>query len=263
MIVSGGRRAIRLLQRGLYSPPGGLTVFAWHLIGAGTGTAVDLDRERFASQLDEIAALGGACTLSEAVAWMRGEITDDRPRILVTFDDAYANFADVAWPMLRERGMPAVLYVPVRFVDGRQDAPMRGAEDLRPCSWSTLRDLVADGLTVGSHTLTHPDLPRLSTPRIEDELRGARAEIEDRLGVPADSFCHPRGLRTRRTEALVARHYTSAAIGGGRRLQRGDSPLKISRVPIRREDRSILPMLSSRVWLEELCADTLRQARNR
>ncbi len=37
--------------------------------------------------------------------------------ILLTFDDAYRDFADGAWPVLRALGIPAVLFVPTAFPD--------------------------------------------------------------------------------------------------------------------------------------------------
>jgi hypothetical protein len=35
--------------------------------------------------------------------------------VLLTFDDAYRDFAEHAWPVLRSHGLPAVLFVPTAF----------------------------------------------------------------------------------------------------------------------------------------------------
>lgn len=40
-----------------------------------------------------------------------------RRALLLTFDDAYVDFAEHAWPALRERGLPAVLFVPTAYPD--------------------------------------------------------------------------------------------------------------------------------------------------
>jgi peptidoglycan/xylan/chitin deacetylase (PgdA/CDA1 family) len=37
--------------------------------------------------------------------------------VLLTFDDAYRDFAEAAWPILRRHGIPAVLFVPTAFPD--------------------------------------------------------------------------------------------------------------------------------------------------
>ena len=37
--------------------------------------------------------------------------------VLITFDDAYVDFAEVAWPILRRHGFPATLFVPTAYPD--------------------------------------------------------------------------------------------------------------------------------------------------
>ena len=37
--------------------------------------------------------------------------------VLITFDDAYVDFGEVAWPILRRRGHPATLFVPTAYPD--------------------------------------------------------------------------------------------------------------------------------------------------
>ncbi|MEZ5552336.1 MAG: polysaccharide deacetylase family protein [Pseudomonadales bacterium] len=41
--------------------------------------------------------------------------------VLVTFDDGYLDFAENAWPVMRELGIPATLFVPTDFPDGRPE----------------------------------------------------------------------------------------------------------------------------------------------
>lgn len=41
--------------------------------------------------------------------------------VLVTFDDAYEDFSENAWPVMRELGIPATLFVPSAFPDGRPE----------------------------------------------------------------------------------------------------------------------------------------------
>ena len=37
--------------------------------------------------------------------------------VLITFDDAYVDFGEIAWPMLRRRGLPVTLFVPTAYPD--------------------------------------------------------------------------------------------------------------------------------------------------
>lgn len=49
-------------------------------------------------------------------AMSAGRPLPSRP-VVVTFDDAYTDFRTVAWPILRQHGVPATLFVPTGFPD--------------------------------------------------------------------------------------------------------------------------------------------------
>lgn len=69
----------------------------------------------FAAQLDDLAARTNPITIGDLLAAVRGErVLPHRP-LLVTFDDAYEDFAEHAWPRLRRLGIPATLFVPTAY----------------------------------------------------------------------------------------------------------------------------------------------------
>lgn len=109
--------------------------------------------------------------------------------VLVTFDDAYRDFADLAWPIMRAHGVPATLFVPTAFPD-RGDrwlwwdwlhAAISGA---RPGSTVTIGDetihlgVGAERAVVGARLRE-----RLKRQR-HDDLLADVASIGDQLGCP-------------------------------------------------------------------------------
>lgn len=73
--------------------------------------------EAFARQVEELGRRFSFVGL-EAVLARAGGGPPIAPRaLLLTFDDAYRDFAASAWPILRERGIPVVLFVPTGFPD--------------------------------------------------------------------------------------------------------------------------------------------------
>jgi peptidoglycan/xylan/chitin deacetylase (PgdA/CDA1 family) len=84
----------------------------------------------------------------------------------------------------------------------------REAFDL--AEWRELQALDPSIVTVGSHSMTHPILPRLSAPEIEAELRDSRCMLEAKLGRPAEFFSYPNKDADWRTLAAVRRHYRAA-----------------------------------------------------
>jgi peptidoglycan/xylan/chitin deacetylase (PgdA/CDA1 family) len=118
------------------------------------------------------------------------EGTDLSKTIVITFDDGYRDFYTDALPTLKQCGFTATLFL---ATDRIHDAPARieGADYL---TWSDVRELHAEGMRFGSHTVSHPDLRSLGPDQIEYELGHSKEVIEQHLGVPIESFSYPFGF---------------------------------------------------------------------
>lgn len=132
--------------------------------------------------------------------------------VVVTVDDGLADFADHAWPELRARGMSATLYAVAEYLGDQSrwlpgkagESAMLGADDLRA--------LADDGVDIGSHTMTHPQLDLIPLSSARREIIESKDALEQLLGRPVTSFAYPHGHHTRAIRALaVAAGYTSAA----------------------------------------------------
>jgi len=261
-----------LRQAGRLLPPArsGVHVLAYHLVGAGTGSPVDVPAADFRAQMEGLARRGGVVGLAEAAQHLRSGGDDgdgDRgPLVVLTFDDAYRNFLTHAWPVLRDLALPATLYVPTAFIDNGTGKPMESAGDLPPASWDELAAAREEGLTLGSHSHSHRELLTLSDAEIAADLERARELLRRHTGSPAEHFCYPRALWNRPTERVVGRFHRTAAVAGGRvNRPRGRTPescLRLSRVPVRRDlGPSLEPVLDSAVWLPEWLASRVRGPR--
>jgi peptidoglycan/xylan/chitin deacetylase (PgdA/CDA1 family) len=124
-----------------------------------------------------------------------------RRRMAVTFDDAYRSTYELAWPALRELGVPATVYAPTNYVG--QDAPMSWpgieddaagphADELRCMTWDQLGELQEDGWEIGSHTCSHPHLTACDDASLEQELVVSRERIAERLGA-CTTIAYPYG----------------------------------------------------------------------
>lgn len=126
--------------------------------------------------------------------------------IALTFDDGYQGFADFAYPLLKQYGYPAAVFVHTAFVGDRSG-------DHPKMDWETLRRLDREGLvTIGSHTVTHPpDLRALSQFRQRMELANSRATLERHLGHSVRYLAYPEGNSDAVTRAIARRAgYTMA-----------------------------------------------------
>jgi len=129
------------------------------------------------------------------------EAVEGRGKLLhVTFDDAYRTAA-LALPALERLGVPVTVFACSGYAaDGRAfDVPELAADaarypgELLTMPWSELRALAERGIEIGSHTITHPHLSRLSDAEIERELTESRAQFEAELGRLCRFLAYPYG----------------------------------------------------------------------
>lgn len=248
-------RAQRLLPRAPKAGAGPV-VLAYHLVGAGTDSPVDVPIETFREQLRHLDEHFEVLPL--AVALASQHVSRSRPVAVLTFDDAYSNFRTVAWPIVSALGLPATLYVPVGFVDGRIGPPIRGTT-LSACTWEDLRVLRDEGVEIGSHGVLHVNLTRVTADVVERELADSQRELEERVQTPVESFCYPQAKWNRRVAARVAGHYRNATIAGGRPVRAELDRFLLPRFPVRRDLGDFAAMVTSRLWLPEALADGVRQ----
>jgi peptidoglycan/xylan/chitin deacetylase (PgdA/CDA1 family) len=126
--------------------------------------------------------------------------------VVITFDDGYRSVHEHALPALRRFGMCATLFLIAGSHEGRPAARL-GRTML---SWSEVRELRDAGVTIGAHTVTHPDLRRLPLAQAAAEMRDSKARIEQALGTAVTSFAYPNGYYDARVQRL-ARDYFSCA----------------------------------------------------
>lgn len=145
--------------------------------------------------------------------------------VILTFDDGYADNAELALPLLQEHGATATVYVITGAVgngniwDGRT-----------VLTWEQVRRLAAGGLSIGAHTVTHPRLNELDPAEAEGEIAASREVLERELGAPILHFAYPYGRTSPAIQELVGRLGFRSAVG----IQPGTNGPAVSALDLRR-----------------------------
>lgn len=128
---------------------------------------------------------------------------DVRLRVAITFDDGYQSQAWAA-EVLRHYRFPATFFLVPRFLEGVRE-PSVYWEQWGHMPWEGAASLIRDGFEVGAHSATHPDLRTCADRQLDEELSGAKALLETRLGREVVSFSYPYGRHDSRVRLAVER----------------------------------------------------------
>jgi peptidoglycan/xylan/chitin deacetylase (PgdA/CDA1 family) len=194
------------------------------------------DHRRFASQMAFLKRFGyRVLELDRALACLRSEQAAPPRAVVLTFDDAYENFLDYALPVLRHHGFPATVYAISGWVGKRAEwfakDPGRPIPNLM--SAAQLREIRAAGMTVGSHTASHPKLADLDPDRQRRELADSRSALEDLLGEEVRHLCYPFGsFDLNAVRAAAGTGYVSATTCLRGPAEPQDHPLALPRKAI-------------------------------
>lgn len=221
----------------------------------------------FAQQMRHLAKYYHVVSMPDVLEAVRGKKPLRRRSVLLTFDDAYVDFADIAWPILKQFRLPVTVFVPTAYpshpelafwwdrlyqaFDRTRRTELCGTPlgtlslanpDLRHHSlralqnyiptvphdeamrlvdtvcaqlgenavrcgsvlnWDHLRQLARDGVTLGSHTRTHPILTQLPQDRIRDEIKGSQQDLKSEIGFTLPIFCYPNGDHNATVETIL------------------------------------------------------------
>jgi glycosyltransferase involved in cell wall biosynthesis/peptidoglycan/xylan/chitin deacetylase (PgdA/CDA1 family) len=162
-------------------------------IGGDTNPELTVSPERFEAQVRCLARRGyQGIRLSDWLAWVRtGRPLPEKP-VLLTFDDAYADIARYALPVLERYGFGAAVFVITGRVGGTISwGKSKGLFQLM--SAEQIREWAGRGIEFGAHSRTHPDLTTLDPAALRDEVVGSKRDLEDILQAPVISFAYPYG----------------------------------------------------------------------
>jgi len=115
--------------------------------------------------------------------------------IALTFDDGWLGFYENAWPILKDYGFSATVFLITDYVGQTSGWDYKKAPHL---SWNQIRELADNGIEFGSHGASHVDLRRLDDKRFAYELAGSKRTIEDKIGQPVKYLSYPFGRYNRR-----------------------------------------------------------------
>ena len=202
----------------------GVPVLMYHAIGDvvpdGRDETLYVSTADFTAQMDYLAKNGyQPVTLQRVFDFWAGRATLPKRPIVLTFDDGFQSDYTYVAPLLAKRRWPAILFL----IEGRHKRRMYP---------SVVRALITDGWEIDSHTISHQDLPTLSSAQITHEVADSRRWFQQQYSIPCNFFCYPSGRFDARSLAAVkAAGYlgaTTTRLG----LAHADEPYTMNRIRV-------------------------------
>ena len=182
----------------------------------------------FADQLAYLHDAGFTAVTAGALANIvagGGGALPERP-VVLTFDDGYGDFYSKALPLLKQYGHTATVFQTSGWV-GTHFGPRS------MLNWTELAEIAEAGIEIGAHSHEHPELDRLSSAKLRDELDGPKRMLEDKLGLAVPGLAYPFGLwNGKARRAAREAGYTYALAIGNAIAKSGSDPFILPRLTV-------------------------------
>jgi len=164
----------------------------------------------------------------------------------ITFDDGYRNNLTHALPVLARHGFSSTCYA-VSGLLGKTNIwdENIGIPQTPLMDEGEIRQWVAGGQEIGSHTHRHVNLLETDEPGGREEMARGKTGLESVIGRPVEHFCYPYGhYKARHVELAREVGFTTATTTQRSRCHAGTDMLQLPRVPVLRS--TTLPVF----WLK-------------
>lgn len=224
--------------------PGMIALMYHHLlpkaeVGRYRGNNIVTYTEDFAAQLDWLAQNGfQTVTLTQVEDFLYHDTPVPERAVLITFDDGYLSNAAYAYPLLKERGMCAVIF----DVTGRRSETTQAMDTkyIQMMDEETIRN-TTDVFEYASHTHDlhqftgsgHSALTDDSQTQMAQDLENSLSFLETVPGANLNAFSYPFGFYTKTVQQMLKDHGILLAFrASGGVLTRQSDPYALPRYPV-------------------------------
>jgi len=171
--------------------------------------------EQFRKQIELLDRWGfTAITLHDYQLFQRGELDLPAKPVILTFDGGYLDTYRYAFPILRQFGMRAVVFVlGDRKIKTNYWDKNRGIPEVPLMEETHVLEMYRDGFEIGALSMSHVDLTRFPEDKVWEEISRSRILLEILLNGPVQSFSYPSGNVNAVAKRMVQHAGYTAACG--------------------------------------------------
>lgn len=131
-----------------------------------------------------------------------------RKWVLLTFDDGYEDNYTTAFPLLKQFGFKATIFLVSARDYNSWDAdvtpPAKAERRFKLMTPEMVKEMMDYGIEFGAHTLSHPKLSKIPLADARHEIVESKRQLEERYQRPFNVFAYPYGDLNEEVKKIVA-----------------------------------------------------------
>jgi peptidoglycan/xylan/chitin deacetylase (PgdA/CDA1 family) len=141
---------------------------------------------------------------SELIAYFKQHGVFPENGIALTFDDGWQDNYTNAFPVLKQFGIKATIFIiPSVIGETSTKAAAAGEGPRAHLSRDQILEMARSGIEFGSHSLNHRWLPELTPEEVKFEVEEARKQIEQLTQQPCLTFAYPAGYFSEAAKEII------------------------------------------------------------
>lgn len=189
-----------------------IVILMYHTVGVPKDF-YSVDPAEFERQIDYLKENYAIVSLDEIVGFVKNSKKIPRKCVALTFDDGSQDLYANVYPYLRKNNLPATVFVTTGYVE--KNWPFDNRNHFKMLAWKQIEEMSNNNIEFGAHTVSHPDLERISLEEAKREILCSKIELEEHIKKRVRFFSYPSASHTQEIVDIVMSSGFEAAVGGG------------------------------------------------
>ncbi|MDT8303935.1 MAG: polysaccharide deacetylase family protein [Sedimentisphaerales bacterium] len=189
-----------------------IPILTYHSID-NSGSVISTSPTKFESQMKYLHDKHfNVISLNKIVKCIYERQTFPPKSVVITFDDGVKNFYSTAYPVLKEYGFTATVFLVPGYCgrNNQWDGQPKEIPVMDLLNWEEIREMADNSIDFGAHTMNHANLSRLLADQAREEIVNSKQVIQKYLKKDVLLFAYPYGRLTNEIKDIVKNNFSGA-----------------------------------------------------
>ena len=177
-------------------------VFVYHRFDENKYPSTNTRISQFKKHIEELTNNNyNVIPINQMVDSLINKTSLPKKSVVITMDDAFLSIYKKAWPILKKKKLPFTVFVSTNSLESPSKNYM---------NWDQIKEMAANGVTIGHHTKNHFHLVNKDRKTIINEIEEANDDFLNNLGFVPDIFAYPYGEYSYEIKQITKQYFKAA-----------------------------------------------------